>query len=191
VTINARHAFSGRAQLLISAFLQRIRVPLLLQLLTSGLALLTAACASSPQAAAPPSTQILIVCEHGNVKSLMATNYFNELAQARNLPFRAISRGTAPDSTTVPPAIVEGLRADGFEVANFRPTAVTASDVESSRHIVVINTKLPAGVLDTSTQIEEWGDVPPASVDYGDARDVLKTHVSALFDQLSRQSEPQ
>jgi hypothetical protein len=48
-------------------------------------------------------SQVLFVCEHGNVKSLMAVSYFNQLAQERRLPFRAVSRGTAPDSTTVPP----------------------------------------------------------------------------------------
>jgi hypothetical protein len=39
----------------------------------------------------PPEDTALIVmvCEHGNVKSLMEASYFNELATPRHLPFRA------------------------------------------------------------------------------------------------------
>ena len=69
--------------------------------------------------------QVLFVCEHGNVKSLMAMSYFNRLAEERGLPYRAVSRGTAPDSTTVPPKIVEGLKKDGFDVSGFHPVSYT------------------------------------------------------------------
>jgi hypothetical protein len=57
---------------------------------------------SSTTLASPPTHQVVFVCEHGNVKSLMAASYFNTMAQARGLPFRAVSRGSAPDSDTVP-----------------------------------------------------------------------------------------
>ena len=63
-----------------------------------------------------PTPQVLFVCEHGNVKSLMAASYFNQLAAKRGLRLRAISRGSAPDSTTVPPPIIAGLRTDGVDV---------------------------------------------------------------------------
>jgi hypothetical protein len=58
-------------------------------------------------------SQVLFVCEHDNVKSLMAASRFNQMAQEDRLPFRAPSRGTAPDSTTVPPAIIQGPLGDG------------------------------------------------------------------------------
>ena len=41
------------------------------------------------------------------MKSLVAISVFNDLARARGLPFRAISRGTHPDSV-VPMAIRDG-----------------------------------------------------------------------------------
>src|SRR6185295_11953988 len=69
----------------------------------------------------PAVAQVLFVCEHGNVKSLMAASYFNQLAHERRLPYRAVSRGSAPDSTTVPPAIIDGLRKDVIDVASFHP----------------------------------------------------------------------
>jgi DNA-binding beta-propeller fold protein YncE len=136
----------------------------------------------------PPEDTALIVmvCEHGNVKSLMAASYFNELATARHLPFRAISRGTAPDSTTVPPPIIDGLKSDGFDVAGFHPTAISAADIASANRVILINTELSADLSGKGPPIEKWTDVPPASVDYGAARDALKTHVRAVLDQLSQ-----
>jgi protein-tyrosine-phosphatase len=133
----------------------------------------------------PPAVTVLMVCEHGNVKSLMAASYFNELATARHLPFHAASRGTAPNSTTVPPAIVDGLRSDGFDVSKFQPAAVTAADVASADRVVLINTELAADIADKSKSVEKWTDVPPASVDYGAAREALKSHVRTLLDQLA------
>jgi protein-tyrosine-phosphatase len=41
-------------------------------------------------------SQVLFVCEDGNVKGLMAMSYFNQLAQERQLHYCAVSRGTAP-----------------------------------------------------------------------------------------------
>jgi protein-tyrosine-phosphatase len=156
-----------------------------LRTVTLGLALLIAAGGSGSQEASQSTAQILMVCEHGNVKSLMAASYFNQLATARHLPFHAFSRGTAPDSTTVPPAIVDGLQADGIDVADFHPTAVSAADVASANRVILINTELPAGISGASKRLEKWTDVPPASVDYAAAREVLKLHVGALLDQLS------
>ena len=41
-------------------------------------------------------------------------------AQARNLPYRAIARGTAPEPI-VPAPVRDELRSDGFEVSAFAP----------------------------------------------------------------------
>jgi YVTN family beta-propeller protein len=138
--------------------------------------------------AARPVTEILMVCEHGNVKSLMAASYFNELAGMRHLRFHAVARGTAPNSTTVPAAILEGLRTDGFDVSDFHPAAISAADVAAADRIVLINTELASTIADLSKPLEKWNDVPPASIDYGGARDALKKHVHALLDLLSASS---
>jgi arsenate reductase (thioredoxin) len=102
-------------------------------------------------------SQVLFVCEHGNVKSLMAVSYFNQLAQERRLPFRAVSRGTAPDSTTVPPTIIQGLRGDGFDVSSFHPSAVRVSDISASQRVITIGTALPTDAQAAAQpKIEQW-----------------------------------
>ena len=130
--------------------------------------------------------QVLFVCEHGNVKSLMAASYFNRMAAARKLPFRAVSRGSAPDSTSVPAGIVAGLHEDGFEVAAFHPEAVAMSDLAASAHLVLIGTELPANLRGHEISLEHWTDVPPASLDFDAARTSLQAHVRLLLDQLER-----
>src|SRR5512134_231190 len=114
---------------------------LALRSLTTVICLLLIACTANVQETTRPNFQILMVCEHGNAKSLMAASYFNELAKARHSPFRAVSRGTVPDSTTVPSAIVDGLRTDGFDVSEFHPTAITSADVAASYRVILINTE--------------------------------------------------
>jgi arsenate reductase len=152
--------------------------------------LIISACAAATGQAAPAESQVLFVCEHGNVKSLMAASYFNRLASQRGLPYHAISRGTAPNSTTVPPPIAEGLKSEGFDVTAFHPAAVAEADVVASSRVVVINTVLPESIKQAGPASEQWTDVPAASVDYAAASAALKKHVEALIDDLSH-AKPQ
>jgi arsenate reductase (thioredoxin) len=161
-----------------------MRYPRLFLALGLAVNLLFLGCSSSPQRAKAAPAQVLFVCEHGNVKSLMAMTYFNEVVQARKLPYRAISRGSAPDSDTVPPPIVAGLGADGFDVSGFHPAAIAVQDLGAAHHVVLIGIELPIG---TSVATETWADVPAASVDFAAARNSIKTHISQLVDQLERE----
>jgi arsenate reductase len=98
-----------------------------------------------------------------------------------------VPRGSAPDSTTVPPAIIQGLRVDGFDVSSFHPSAVRATDVSASQLVITIGTTLPTDAQAIAQpKIEQWNDVPPASVDYGVARDSLKSHIKKLVEQLAK-----
>jgi protein-tyrosine-phosphatase len=136
--------------------------------------------------AAQPVQQVLFVCEHGNVKSLMAASYFNQLAAERKLPLQALSRGVAIDSTSVPSPIVAGLRAEGIEVKDFQPQAVRIDDATRSRQVVTIGTDLPQAAQPTGAKVEQWNDVPAASTNYAAARESLRAHVSDLVERLSR-----
>ncbi len=158
-----------------------------IKIVTISALLLTLGCSVPKSNAQTHESQVLFVCEHGNVKSLMAASYFNQMAQERRLSFRAVARGTAPDSTTVPPTIIQGLRDDGFDVSSFHPSAVSTSDVSASQRVITIGTTLPmdAQVTAAQTKIEKWNDVPSASVDYGATRDSLKRHIKKLVEQLA------
>lgn len=150
------------------------------------LAVLVAACAMPSAQAEPPARQVLFVCEHGNVKSLMAATYFNDLARARSLPFKAVSRGSAPDSDTVPDFVKKQLSAEGFDVSQFRPAAASRADAASSDVVVTIGTQLPADATIATVKVEQWNDIPPASSDYAKSSAALKAHVSQLLERLER-----
>lgn len=137
--------------------------------------------------AADAKAQVLFVCQHGNVKSLMAASYFNQQAEKLGLPYRAVARGVAPDSTTVPQPIAEGLRADGISVSEFHPAAVTTSDAAASQRVVTIGVELPAQIQKAAgARIQQWNDVPPASEGFAATRDSIKEHVRRLIEELDK-----
>ncbi|MES1263857.1 MAG: hypothetical protein ABUL69_05840, partial [Peristeroidobacter soli] len=144
---------------------------------------------ATAQSADKAESRILFVCEHGNVKSLMAASYFNQMAQARGLPYRGVSRGVAPDSTTVPPKIIAALGSEGFDVRDFHPVAISAADVSASNRVVTIGVPLSEEIAGNAA-IVKWDDVPPASVDYAAARASLTNHVKVLVDQLAADFVP-
>ncbi|MFZ6760353.1 hypothetical protein ACO0K9_24380 [Undibacterium sp. Ji50W] len=148
----------------------------------------SAAMVASAEDAADTTGKILFICEHGNVKSLMAVSYFNKIAQERHLPFVAVSRGIVPDSITVPPPIVDGLRQEGFDVAAFHPTKLTALDIDSARRAIAISVDSPISIGSNGSSILAWNDVPPASVDFKASSASLKAHIEALLTQLTAQS---
>lgn len=132
------------------------------------------------------ASDVLFVCQHGNVKSLMAASYFNRRATERGLPYRAAARGSNVDTPEVPTAIAAKLRAEGFDVSTFRAKPASGPDVQAAKHIVLIETSLPASADAGAAKVENWNDVPPASVDYSAASAALKAHVEKLLDELSR-----
>jgi arsenate reductase (thioredoxin) len=132
------------------------------------------------------AVQVLFVCEHGNVKSLMGASYFNELARAQGWPFRAVSRGSAPDSDTVPDFVKSQLSAEGFDVSRFRPKPVSSADISASQLVVTIGAELPASAPAEVSKVEQWNDIPRASSDYAKSRAALKSRVTDLLERLER-----
>jgi protein-tyrosine-phosphatase len=86
---------------------------------------------------ATESAAVLMVCEHGSVKSVMAASLFNQGAAERYLPFRAIARGVTPDSA-VPAPIATALGQEGFDVKEFVPVRVSGADVARASRVVAI-----------------------------------------------------
>jgi hypothetical protein len=148
------------------------------------------AAAGLGQSATPPNKNptpapIVFVCEHGNVKSLIAASLFNKAATERGSPLRAISRGVNPEPG-VPDKIAAALRADGVDVSGFEPRALTKADIAGASRVVAIGVDPTVLHLPVGTPVQRWDDVPPASVDYAGARAVLQRHIDALLDDASR-----
>ncbi len=146
----------------------------------TALAAAGATVAPSPRAAVP---RVVFVCQHGNVKSLIAAQWFDRLAGERGVSTAAVARGLTPE-TPVPPAIGEHLRADGFGVASFEPRALAPADAEGAAHVVLIGVDAPEWLARAGAPLEKWEGVPPASERYADARDALRQRIETLLDAL-------
>jgi arsenate reductase len=136
------------------------------------------------QVSRPPAPTVVFVCQHGNVKSLIASQWFNRLAAERGLAVRAVSRGVTPE-TPVPPAIAERLARDGFDVTRFEPTAFTPADLGASR-VVMIGVEPPAWVGSKRLGVETWDRIPPATERYEASRDAMRDRIGSMLDALAK-----
>ena len=145
---------------------------------------LCAVASLSASAQGSPENTIVMVCEHGSVKSLIAASIFNRRAKERGLPFHAISRGVNPDAK-VPTPIAEAMGRDGFDVSHFVPTLATAEDLSNARRVVAIGVDLSAVAPAAVQKTSRWDDVPAASVNYAAARTAIEEHIESLLDELA------
>jgi len=132
--------------------------------------------------------RVVFVCEHGSVKSLVASVYFNRRAQERGLPYRAVARGVAPDST-VPTPVREGLRGDGFKVSDFVPQLLQASDADHAALVVSFDQEITK-MVDGRTRYLKWDDLPGVLADYARGRDAIVRQVDALVAELTHRGVP-
>jgi protein-tyrosine-phosphatase len=128
---------------------------------------------------------VVFVCEHGNVKSLIAREWFNRLARERGLRFRAVSRGVAPGGP-VPPTIAAALRGDGFDVIGFEAQALSPADTAGAVRVIGIGVALPAPAEGRAAGDETWDGIPPASERYAASRDALRARIESLLSALDR-----
>jgi protein-tyrosine-phosphatase len=133
----------------------------------------------------PDSATVVFVCEHGTVKSTLAFALFRDMARERGLAVRAISRGTAPDSS-LPPFMRDGLAADRLSVAGFTPQRFTATDLDGALLVVSFDAPAAATTVNSRVPLMTWNGLPSVTANYGVARDSIRARVRSLVDSLAR-----
>jgi protein-tyrosine-phosphatase len=126
---------------------------------------------------------VVFVCEHGSGKSLIASEWFNRLAGERGLVVRAAARGLSPEPA--PARIAEQLRADGFDVDGFQPSALIPADLAGAPRVVMIGAEPPAWASAAEVPVERWDGIPPASQGYAASRDAMLERIATLLDSLA------
>ena len=138
--------------------------------------------AYADEAKVATASTVVFICEHGSSKSLVAATLFNQIAEQRGLAVRAVSQAASTQTVDarVPPRLVQKMFVDGFQVKALRPQAVTAADTTNATRVVVIGYD---GNVDAigNVPIERWNDVPPASLEYDDAKREIIAHIEALL----------
>jgi arsenate reductase len=147
------------------------------------------AAASSAEPEVRPTSErtIVLVCAHGNVKSLIASRWLDRRAAERGVAVRAIARGLTPENP-VPPAIVVRLGRDGLDVAGYEARALAPVDVECAARVVFIGTEAPAWIRSQHVAVDSWDGIPPASERYDESRDAMRARIEALLDDLASSS---
>src|SRR6266481_1419805 len=132
----------------------------------------------APSILAQPSTApsdkptVVFVCEHGSAKSIIAAVEFQRMAKDKGLDLNILARGANPDSD-IPKLVRDGLKADGYDVGNLKPTKVSEKDLKGAAKIVSFGPDLkpwlaePAAVLD-------WSATPSVGEDYRAAREYIR-----------------
>jgi len=140
--------------------------------------------AQTPAAAPTQDThRVIFVCEHGSVKSLIATLYFNQRAQQRGLPYTAVARGTSPQAA-VPVTVQQGLKAAGFDVVRYVPKPFKSSDVKGASLVVSFDQDITKTV-DGKVQELRWDNLPAVLANYNLGRDEIVKRVDGLIEQLA------
>jgi protein-tyrosine-phosphatase len=113
--------------------------------------------------------------------SLVAANFCRRMAKERGIDIQVVSRGTAPEAS-VPAGVRNGLKSDGIDVGEFKPTAVSTADLKGAT-VISFGQDLSAF---TEGPVEDWSATPAVSDDYNAARNYIVKHLEALLDQLSK-----
>ena len=135
----------------------------------------------------PTQKTVLFVCEHGAARSTIAAAYFTKYATEQGLPYKAIFRGTSPDSVLTI-GTQKGLAADGFAIDAWKPSFVSEQDVRLATKIITFDCIIPH--KDTlTTSVQTWNGIPPISKDYGVARDSIVKRVKLLVEELAKEKK--
>src|SRR5258707_2058785 len=78
---------------------------------------------------------VVFVCEHGSAKSIIAAAEFEHMAKERGLDLNILARGANPDAE-IPKLVLDGLKADGYNLGDFKPTRVSEKDLKGAVKIV-------------------------------------------------------
>jgi protein-tyrosine-phosphatase len=128
-------------------------------------------------------SKVVFVCEHGSVKSVIASEWFNRMAAEKQIPIRAVSLGVDPDEN-IPKPIYENLKKDGFELSGFKPKRFEESEITDAMMVVAIGIDEKSLINRKDLKIVNWSDIPPASTNYDASRNAIREHIKVLFEAI-------
>jgi len=128
---------------------------------------------------------VVFVCEHGSSRSLLAASLFNRMAEERGLSVRALSRAASEKTAdqSVPAPLAKQMAADGFQVEDFKPKALTASEAVAATRIVTLQFDASVEAANEAP-VERWSDIGSPSREYAVTKRVIASHIRALLEQL-------
>lgn len=131
------------------------------------------------------SQTVLFLCPHNAAKSVIASAYFNQMAQVAGLSWIGDSAGTEP-SEAVAPVVIAMMNREGLDVSQFKPRHTSPDELHSVARVVSIGCT-PEELGDAANRVEYWDDVPQVSEDAEGSRTAIQRHVKQLVNELTSQ----
>jgi arsenate reductase (thioredoxin) len=119
---------------------------------------------------------ILFLCPHGAMKSIMAAAYAQKFALEAGIDLTVTHAGTEPDEI-IPQTVVDLLAVDGIDVRTWHPNLVNNTDLERANRVISLGCEIP------KIQLETWA-VPSPSENLVASSDAIKTRVKELILEL-------
>jgi arsenate reductase (thioredoxin) len=116
---------------------------------------------------------ILFLCPHGAMKSIMAAAYTQKFALEAGIDLTVAHAGTEPDEI-IPQTVIDLLAVDGIDVSVWHPNLVSNTDLERANRIISLGCEIP------EIQLETWV-VPSPSENLIASSDAIKTRVQQLI----------
>jgi arsenate reductase len=135
----------------------------------------------------PQRTTVLFICQHGAAKSVLASAYFQRLADQRGLRVRVESVGVEPQES-VSPVVMEHLQRNGYTVPVTKPRVVTEKDLDAADVVIAMGCDLK-GLPAAPRRLQQWDDVPGPSEDLAGADEVIRRRVVVLVEELLGQQQ--
>jgi protein-tyrosine phosphatase len=139
--------------------------------------------------------RVLFLCTGNYYRSRFAEIFFNWHSQARQLPWRAASRGLALVKANVGPLschTMARLAELGIPVDDYLrlPLAVSQDDFDAAHHIVAVKEVEHRPLIESrfptwASRVEFWEVHDVDCADAGEAIPVLETHVLSLLARLA------
>ena len=147
----------------------------LFPLLLLGLASLSAQDRKSPGS----KQTVVFVCEHGASMSIIAAAEFERMAKERGLDLNILARGANPDAE-IPKLVRDGLKSDGYDLGDLKPTKVSEKDLKGAVKIVSFGPDLKP-LLPRGATVADWSATPSVGEDYRKARDYIRQQIETLL----------
>ena len=137
--------------------------------------------ASQAPAAKP---KVVFVCEHGVAKSVIAAAEFSRVAKENGLDLEVVARGANP-GPEIPALVRDGLKADGLQPLQLKPTKVSKGDLKGATKLVTFGPDLRP-LLSSGAAVADWSATPSVSDNYTAARDYIRKQIEALVRDLKK-----
>jgi protein-tyrosine-phosphatase len=125
---------------------------------------------------------ILFICEHGAGRSTIAASYFNKIATAQRLKYRAIFRGVEPQEA-LGASTKNGLIKDGIDVTNLVPVGLSENDIDSAYKVITLDCTLPDNM---KMKVDmQWTGIE-MNGNYDVSKNQITQKVDALIAQLQK-----